>query len=116
VLLVPELPYTTIAQPAERPDGRRTPIGGENRLPDREHADIGFRMLLEDLFDCGGPPQTGRSRWRQQKDDSYLVRSAVEFFGDGVERSRPNCRQWRLTLGHTAGVLVPLREPQEDQS
>jgi hypothetical protein len=57
MLFIPELPDPPVRQAAERTCRRRNPIGRQDRLPNREHRDLRLRMLFEQFFDCGGPPQ-----------------------------------------------------------
>lgn len=61
VLGVPELVHARIGNASEDAAARRAPIGGENGLPNYQDAKIGLVFLLEELSDCGGPPQAGGS-------------------------------------------------------
>jgi hypothetical protein len=78
MLLVPELGDTAVREAAKRGRGWRAPVSRQDRFPHGEHSDFGVRVPIKHLLDCGGPPQTDRSSWRQQKDDPDLIRSAVE--------------------------------------
>ena len=68
---VPELPYATIIHAPKRACARRAPIRGQNRFPHREYRDMAVRMLLQNLTDCGGPPQTSRSSRREEQNDPH---------------------------------------------
>jgi hypothetical protein len=61
VLAVPVLPDPRIRESTQDRRGRRGPIGWQHRLPDRVHANVARLVLLQNLFDCGGPPQTSGS-------------------------------------------------------
>jgi hypothetical protein len=61
-----------------------------------------IRMLLQERFDCGGPPQTGPSSRRQQDDQPCLVCVAVEFRPQsfkcrGVDRYERPLARWSFT-------------------
>jgi hypothetical protein len=61
-----------------------------------------IRMLLQERFDCGGPPQTGPSSRRQQDDQPCLVCVAVEFRPQSfkccdVDRYERRLARWSFT-------------------
>ena len=62
---VPELPHAAIGKTPKRHRSWRTPVTREDRFPNREHHDRAFRVLAQNFFDCGGPPQTSWSSWRE---------------------------------------------------
>lgn len=55
MIFVPVLPHPRVGQSRQHAGVRWGPIGRQHRLPDRNHANGGAWVLLEDLFDCGGP-------------------------------------------------------------
>lgn len=58
----------------------------QNGLPDGEDPNPARGILLQDLLDCGGPPQAGRSGGRQEQHDPDGVRVGVEFRFQSRER------------------------------
>src|SRR2546422_8735725 len=52
-------PYTTLF---------RSQVRRKYRLPHHQHPERRIRIALQELFDCGGPPQTGRSSRRKKED------------------------------------------------
>ena len=43
-------------------------------------------MAFEDRGDCGRPPQTRRSRWRQQNDETNRLRCCIEIGAQTLDR------------------------------
>src|SRR4051812_11494312 len=71
-------------------------------------------MLLEDRGDCGGPPQTGRSGWRQQDDQSDGVLRRVEVRAHRFDRRAIEVNQRGLTCGRIVrGELLPPQHRQD---
>src|SRR5579883_1879104 len=64
---IPELSHPAIVETIQDTRTRCTPIGREDRLPDREHHHRLVGVRLQNLLDCGGPPQTCRSSGREQQ-------------------------------------------------
>ena len=68
-------------------------------------------MRLQDLLDCGGPPQTGRSSGREQKDDAGHTGIAIEL---AAERVEIHGGERRLPMGSAASrEPVPERGSQD---
>jgi hypothetical protein len=97
VILVPELPDAVVQQPTKRTSGWRHPICRKDRLPHRKDRDFCVRILFQPLFECGGPPQTGGSSWREQEDNTPAVGRTVELGLQRVERARCQVHERRLT-------------------
>jgi len=55
-------------------------------------------MPIENRGDCGGPPQTGRSRWRQQHDQPDVGRRLVEISAECFDRILREVSERRLTV------------------
>jgi hypothetical protein len=114
VVFVPELLDPMIGESGKRASGGRSPISWQNRLPDREHPNLRFRMLFEQSLDCGGPPQTHRSGRRKQKDDAQAVSRLVEFLFERVQRSTGQIAQRRLSW--RGGVTSKINSHTQSQS
>jgi hypothetical protein len=104
---VPVLSHPAIRQRAQCPSVRAYPICPQNRLPDRKDRDQRALVPFEDRFDCGRPPQTGRSRWRQQDNKANAVGALVEVVAERCERTRVECDEGRLSVGDVRKGLVP---------
>ncbi len=76
---VPELSDAAIIETIQHTRARRTPIGREDRFPNREHNNRAFGVLLQNRLDCGGPPQTSRSSRREQQYHAQVGRRPIEF-------------------------------------
>jgi len=85
MIRVPVLLHPPIGKPFEDRTGRRGPIRRQYGLPHRKYANPLVRALLEDRFDCGGPPQTCPSRGGQQDDDSGVARFLIEVRLKGLK-------------------------------
>ncbi len=117
MLFIPELPYPPVRQATERTGRWRNPIGRQDRLPNREHRDLRFRMLFKQFLGCGGPPQTHRSRRRKQQDNPDPIGGSVEVSLQRSERSAGQFRQRRLAFGHLmASEVVARNHSQHDDS
>ena len=81
---VPILLHARVRHPPQNRRDRWRLIGHQDRLPHCEHATrVPRRSPLEHVLNCGGPPQTDRSRRGQQEDDARPVGVAIEV---GAER------------------------------
>jgi hypothetical protein len=56
-------------------------------------------MPIQNLFDRGGPPQTGGSGRREQQDHAELARSLVEPIFQIFQTLRVHLRERRLASG-----------------
>ena len=59
MLPVPELAGALVRNSAENAVNGRTQVRRNHGLPNREDAERRVRIALQELFGCGGPPQTG---------------------------------------------------------
>ena len=55
---VPKLPGALVCDSAEGAAAWGSKIGGQDRLPDDQNAELRVRMAGKKFFGCGGPPQT----------------------------------------------------------
>ena len=67
---VPELPNAVIVEPIQHTGAGRAPIGRKHWLPYREDHHGARPVILQNLLDRGGPPQTCWSGGREQQDDA----------------------------------------------
>src|ERR1700687_1015294 len=95
MIWVPKLYGALVWDSAERAAAWRSKIRGQDGLPDDEDAEFHVRIAGEELFGCGGPPQTRRSSRGEQEDDARAVsrgvKRALEF---GEVGSRQNEERW----------------------
>ena len=105
-MFIPELCHAAVRKAAEHTANRLRPIRRQNRFPDRENFQFRARLLFENPLDCGGPPQTGRSRGRQQQDDADPIGGAVELIPEVIERLRGQIRERRLVRRRLMPELV----------
>ena len=96
VVGIPILLHPHVSQPPQHERDRRGQIGREHRLPHRKHANGGAGLLLENGFECGGPPQTRRSSRRQQDDDADLVGVLIEVGAERGNRFLLHRCEWGL--------------------
>ena len=54
------------------------PVRRQDRLPNHQHSELRVGVLLQDLFGCGGPPQTCHSGWRQQQNQARAIHRLVK--------------------------------------
>lgn len=71
-------------------------------------------MSIENRRDCGGPPQTRRSRWSEQNDKTDIARGPVEVGSKGFDGVRRELDERRLTIWRVVGaeLLSPERGRQ----
>jgi hypothetical protein len=67
MLRVPELPGALIRDSAEGAMYGCTQVRRKHGLPHHQYPERRVRAALQELFDCGGPPQTGCSRGRKEQ-------------------------------------------------
>jgi hypothetical protein len=106
VLRIPILMGAKIGDTAEHGRTGALPVRRKDRFPDCEHADLHPAMRLQDLLDCGRPPQTGGSSGREQDDDARLAGGLVEV---GLKLLEIQVRGYR---GRTTGKTT--REQPSD--
>jgi len=58
MLRVPELAGALVRDSGQSATNGRTQVGGKHGLPHHEQTERRVRIALQELFDCGGPPQT----------------------------------------------------------
>src|SRR5258707_9132480 len=75
---VPKLPGALVCDSAEGAAAWGSKIGGQDRLPDDQKAELRVRMAGKKFFGCGGPPQTCCSSGREQEDNARLVCRGVK--------------------------------------
>ena len=75
---IPILRHAMIGDPPERHSRRREKVRWQDRFPDNHHADSGVGMFVQQLLDCGGPPQTDSSSRREHRNDADRTGRAVE--------------------------------------
>ena len=80
VLRVPELARSAVCDSPQRAATRRPPVRREDRLPYHKNPHLSVGVSLQQLLNCGGPPQTGWSSRRQQEDESRNARFGIERF------------------------------------
>jgi hypothetical protein len=111
VLGVPELPHPRIGKPSQGVPARRAPIRRQNRLPHRENVYFPFRMLCQQFFGCGGPPQTEGSGRREHQNQPRRVSIRIECCQEliGVRGGK---RGQRLLAGWN-GARFPQVHPRK---
>jgi len=67
VIFIPELRDPGIANSRSYPAIGARPIHWQNGFPDHQYMEVIRCVPSKQIFDCGGPPQTHGSRWRQQQ-------------------------------------------------
>ena len=65
VIFVPELRHSGIVNSRSHPAIGARPIHWQNGFPDHQDMEMVGRIPSHQVFDCGGPPQTYRSGWRE---------------------------------------------------
>jgi hypothetical protein len=85
VIFVPELRHPGIVNSRSHPAIGARPIHWQNGFPDHEHVEMVGRIPSKQVFDCGGPPQTHGSRWRQQQHGTGSVCIPVKGHSKLVE-------------------------------
>jgi len=75
---IPELQRPPIGNAVQRAPTWRWPVRFENWFPNDQHSQVLFRLLGQELLDCGGPPQTGWSRWRYKQDQTRNLHIVVK--------------------------------------
>lgn len=71
-------------------------------------------MSIENRRDCGGPPQTRRSRWSEQHDETDIARGPIEVGSKDLDGVRRELDERRLTIWCVvrAELLSPERGRQ----
>ncbi len=80
VLRVPELARSAVCDSPQRAATRRPPVRREDRLPYHKNPHLSVGVSRQQLLNCGGPPQTGWSSWRQQQDQARNASLGIECF------------------------------------
>lgn len=75
---VPELEDARVGKAGECCSAGRSPVGGEDRLPDDENFDPGITDLVEFGLQCGGPPQTFASSGGEHGDYALFSSGGIE--------------------------------------
>lgn len=83
--------------------GGRTPVGGEDGLPNDEDADVSIGVMREDLLDCGRPPQAFGSGGGKEKDEARNAGIGVEGGGEASEIVGGERGERRLAGGDFGG-------------
>ena len=78
MVLIPILRNPWVTKPRQHSGARTGIIRWQNRLPDGKYTNARIAVSLQNIFDCGRPPQTYRSSWRKQKNDAYLTCGSIE--------------------------------------
>jgi len=90
VIRIPKLPRAAVGDASKRRAARRPPIGGQNWLPNHEHAHLLVWKPGQKLFGCGGPPQTSGSsggyKQNQARDVRIGVKGSLEFAEIGARK------------------------------
>ncbi len=92
---VPELADALVGDARESAAAGRAPVGGKNRLPYDQDANVSIAVMLEDLLDCGRPPQAFGSSGRKKKEKAGDAGIGVEGRGEiGEIRGRKRGEGW----------------------
>ena len=75
---IPVLLHARVRHPPQNRRDRRRQVGQQDRLPHREDADLCRGIRAQHVLNCGGPPQTRRSRRGEQEDDARPVGVALK--------------------------------------
>jgi len=78
-LRIPELDDPPVSQAGSSALPGACAICEKDAFPDDERRHRQFGLFFEDSIDCGGPPQTGASRWREQRHQPDAVRGGVKL-------------------------------------
>jgi hypothetical protein len=87
---VPELNCTRIVQSPQHARRRAAPIGRQDGFPDHKNVQVRRRRLSQKAGHCGGPPQTYRSRGREQEHHSRVLRPGKVYTLVSAPESRAN--------------------------
>lgn len=83
MLWIPELHGAPVRDSGKSGADWGTQVSRKHGLPHNQDAECGVRMALQDLFGCGGPPQTrGSSRGKKEKQDGSvcgIVEGGLEY-------------------------------------
>jgi hypothetical protein len=80
VLVIPKVCNTAIGKTRKSGATGLTPVAEKDRLPNSKDLNIQIGIGVENLLDCGGPPQAPRSSRRQKHDQARLIGGLVELF------------------------------------
>ena len=100
---VPAVPILLHAHIRHPPEDRRDwcrQVSHQDRLPHRVYANVCRGVAVEHVLNCGGPPQTGRSRRGQQEDDARPVGVAIEVCAERFQAGGAENPEWRLARRH----------------
>jgi len=116
MVLVPKLRNPWIRQPPQHRCARTGVIRRQNWFPYRKDADVWICIFLQNLFDCGRPPQTHGSRGREQQNNAYIARRRIERGTQLVKICGREQGQRRLPCRNRATtVVIPTRSRQSHQ-
>lgn len=79
VLRIPDLFNAGVGDPPQDATAGLPPIRREDRLPHCKDLYLGAWIPAQNTLDCGGPPQTCRSSWREERDDADAPSGFIEF-------------------------------------
>ncbi len=85
MIRIPELPCPAVRDATESAATWRTPVRREYWLPHDEHLDLAVGLPYQQVFGCGGPPQTGRSSRGQEENQSWNIGGGVEYSREFAE-------------------------------
>ena len=78
MVLIPVLRNPWVTKSRQHGRTRTGIIGWQNRLPHGKYTNPRVAVSLQNIFDCGRPPQTYRSSWRKQKNHAHLTCGSIE--------------------------------------
>lgn len=84
-IFIPELRHPGIVNSRSHPAIGACPIHWQNGFPDHQYMEVVRSVPSKQIFDCGGPPQTHGSRWRQQQHGASRTRVVVKGASKLVE-------------------------------
>ena len=117
---VPELARAVVLQALQDKAGGREDIGWQHGLPNGEDPDLGARVPIENLLDCGGPPQAGGSGRREERDHPVFIFRPVELGFQRLHGPRVHFGQRRLAggcvVGEQAGACGDYQPQSEHDS
>ena len=85
VIFIPELRHPGIVNSRSHPAIGSRPIHRQNGFPDHQYMEVVGSIPSKQIFDCGGPPQTHGSRWRQQQHSTGVFCIPVKGNSELVE-------------------------------
>jgi hypothetical protein len=113
VLRIPKLPGPAVGDAGKSAAPRRTPVGGKNRLPDDQHAEIGVAIAAQKLTDCGGPPQAEGSSGRNEQDETGSGRGLIKSRSEFGSVCITECDERLLPFGNVRRKPQPARKESE---